>query len=431
MEEPAAHATPTPAPSTPRFRTFTSLRYRDFRYLWTGQIGNSASLWMEQVVRPLLMLHLTDSALQVGSIVAVRSFPQIGFGILAGAMADRYDKRLVLMASQVVTLLTHLTIGLLVVTDRVEIWHVYVTGVVAGAANAFIIPTRQSMVPRIIPREELVNAVALNTAANNLMRIGGASLAGLLLIPFDFGEVYLVNAAIFVGVIWTTTQIPPMGKDMAPTIAPAAPQVHGSKGPSLLSDLLEGFRYMRSNKGVLSLIGAAMILFVLGQPYQQVFVPLLARDELHVGRSMVGLMLAVSGVGALMASITLASTGGVPRRGAVMLTALVGMGLSMVLLAYSEWLWLSMLAILLTGATSVIYLALNNTLLLEQTPMELQGRVVSFLSLDRGLISIGALIGGALAEAYGAPAGLAAMGIACSALAMAAFALAPSLRRMG
>lgn len=429
MEEHAAHA--TPAPRAPRLRTFASLRYRDFRYLWMGHIGNSASLWMEQVARPLLMLQLTDSALQVGSIVAVRSFPQIGFGILAGAVADRYDKRLVLMASQVVTLLVHLIIGLLMVTNRVEIWHVYVTGVIAGAANAFIIPTRQSMVPRIIPREELVNAVALNTAANNLMRIGGASLAGLLLIPFDFGEVYLVNAAIFVGVIWTTTQVRPMGQDAAPAAAPASAKTREDKSSTLLSDLMEGFRYMRGNRGVLALIGAAMILFVLGQPYQQVFVPLLARDELHAGRSMVGLMLAVSGVGALMASITLASSGVVPRRGAVMLIALVLMGLSLVLLAYSEWLWLSMLAILVTGAMSVIYLALNNTLLLEQTPMELQGRVVSFLSLDRGLVSIGALIGGALAEAYGAPIGLAAMGVACSALAMAAFALAPSVRRMG
>ncbi len=413
-----------------RGQTFSSLAYRGFRLLWIGQIGNAASLWMEQVVRPLLMLDLTGSPFQVGGVIAARTMPQLGFGLIAGAMADRYDKRLVLMVSQVVTLLMHLTIGLLVVADRVETWHVYATGVVSGGANAFIIPTRQSMVPRLVPRGALMNAVALNTAANNLMRVAGAGLAGLLLIPFDFGEVYLLNALIYVGVIWTTTQVRIPESRAAARDGPAAPPAPEGGRTSLLTDLVEGFRYLRGNRNVLSLVGAALILFVLGQPYQQVFVPLIALDELDAGRSMVGLMLAVSGAGALAGSLTMASRRTIPRRGVVMLAALTLFGLSLVLLAQSQWLWLAMLALLAAGATTVTYLALNNSLLLEQTPLELQGRVISFMSLDRGLVSVGAILGGALAEWFGAPVGLTVMGAACSGLAVLAYFLVPPVRRM-
>jgi MFS family permease len=186
--------------------TFRALHYPDYRYLWLGQLGHSAAMWMEQVVRPLLILELTDSALQVGFVVALRMVPQLLFGLLAGVIADRYSKQRVLMMSQTVTLVMHLTLAILILTKHIEVWQVFITAFISGASMAFNQPARQSMIPCLVPVEILLNAIALNTAAMNTMRVLGAGLAGSLLIFMDFGEIYLLNAAIFVFVLSMTAQ---------------------------------------------------------------------------------------------------------------------------------------------------------------------------------------------------------------------------------
>ena len=415
-----------PAPGPRRLNTFASLRHRDFRFLWLGQVGNGASLWMEQVARPLLILSLTGSALQVGNIIAARMAPQLILGLVAGAAADRYDKRVVLMFAQGTALLMHLTIGLLVLSDRVEVWHVYATAIGSGTANAFLGPARQSLLPRLVPRHDLLNAVALNAAAMNTMRILGASLAGLLLIWFDFGEVYLVNAGIFLAVIWTTTRI----RDPGPIVDDRTAPDSDRRGASLASDVVEGLRYLRQNRDGMSLIGTALILFIFGGPYQQVFIPLIAIEVLHQGRSMVGVMLAATGAGAILGSVTMATKGRIPRRGVVMLSALTVFALALVLFAQSDWLWLSFIALLVTGTTQTTYFALNNSLLLELTRPGYHGRVMSFMSLDRGFVSAGAVMAGALAHWLGPRTGLTVMGTACGVLAVAALFLVPRMRRL-
>lgn len=418
-----AHATIStvegPRSRTGWLTTFRAFRNRSYRYLWLGQVGHSASIWMEQVVRPLLVLHLTGSALQVGLLVAVRMAPLLIFGLIAGAVADRYNKRRVMLGCQIGALLMQLTLGLLILSGLVEVWHVFVTGFLSGAATAFERPARQALLPRLVPREDLLNALALNNAAMNIMRVGGAGLAGLLLIPFDYGEVYLLDALIYLGIIWTTLRV----------VVPEDGTTRKHR-ESLLSDLLEGFRYMSANRKVLYLVAMALILFILGHPYQQVFIPLIAIDVLGVGRSGVGWMLALTGVGALAGSLTVASKGHVPYRGLVMSGVLIGFSLALILLAQSRWLPLSALALLLAGGTMITYLALNNSLLLEQTPPEFHGRVMSLMSLDRGLVPIGAIIGGALAETLGPQPGLTILAGACLTLTLLTFLFAPVLRKM-
>ena len=307
------------------------LRNRSYRYLWMGQIGHAASLWMEQVVRPLLMLDLTGSALQVGGVLAARTIPQLVFGLLAGAVADRYDKRLILLSAQFSTMLMQLIMGVLVVTGNIEVWHVYATAVGTGASNAFTQPARQSLIPRLVPREELLNALALNSAAVNTMRIGGASLAGVLLIFFDYGHVYLLDAVIYLGVMYMTFQIR-LPAERPARLADATDEAGGTarrrrRSGSLFSDLIEGFRYMKLNRRVLYLVAVALTLFIFGQPYQQVFIPLIALDVLQGDRSLAGFMIALMGVGSLVGSLTVATLGSVPRRGVVMTLCLTVFGL--------------------------------------------------------------------------------------------------------
>jgi len=378
--------------------TFRALRYPDFRYLWLGQLAHSAAMWMEQVVRPLLILELTGSALQVGFVVATRMVPQLIFGLLAGVVADRYDKRLVLMASQTVTMAMHFLLAVLLLTGKIETWHVFVTAFISGGSMAFNQPTRQSMIPRIVPAEIMLNAISLNTAAMNLMRILGAGLAGVLLIFLDYGQIYLLNAVISLYVIWTTTQIALTEHTPAPGVIVEA---GAAAKTSILHDLLEGFRYMAGNRRVFQLAGMALVLFVIGMPYQQVFVPLLALDVLQVGRSGAGWMLALIGIGSLIASLTMASVRHLHRRG-----------------------------LILAGCMTTAYHSLNVSLLLEQTSLQFQGRVLSLMSLDRGFVSVGAVISGALAETLGPQFGLAIIALACIAVTLQIYFFVPTLRKI-
>src|SRR5512134_1549491 len=176
-----------------RLSTFHSLRYPDYRALWQGQIGASASQWMEQIARPLLILHLTDSALMVGLIAATRMVPMLLIGVWAGVLADRVDKRRILLVSQTVTFATHLSTAALILPGLISPWMVFVTTFVAGSAMALNQPARQSLIPRLVPRESLGNAIALNSAGVNIMRVGGPSIAGLILAVTDFGELYLAQ----------------------------------------------------------------------------------------------------------------------------------------------------------------------------------------------------------------------------------------------
>jgi MFS family permease len=399
---------------------FRALQHRNFRLLWFGQVGHATSMWMEQVVRPLLALYLTGSAFQVGSVVAVRLFPILLLGLVAGVLADRYNKRRILLYSQTIIMLMHLALGVLILSGGVEMWHVYLTAFISGGAMAFNQPTRQVILPRLVPRADLLNAIALNQTALSSMRVVGAGLAGLLLIFLDFGEIYLLNGLIYFWVIVTTLQM----------VVPAdeAPR---KKRVSFSADLLEGFQYVGRHPQVMYLVATALILFVFGLPFQHVFVPLLAIDELGIGRSGVGGLLAATGVGAITASLLVASRNRIRRRQQVMIGALVVFSLALLVLAHSYWLALSIGALLLTGGMSVVYHTLNSSLLLEQTPPEFHGRVMSLLALDRGLIPIGALIAGALAEAFGPRIGLTVMGLICLSLCMLALFFSRRFRRAG
>jgi len=407
--------------------TFRALHYSDYRYLWLGQLGHSAAMWMEQVVRPLLILELTGSALQVGFVVALRMAPQLLFGLLAGVIADKHSKQRVLMMSQTVTLMMHLILAILILTKNIAVWHVFVTAFISGASMAFNQPARQSMIPCLVPAEILLNAIALNTAAMNTMRVLGAGLAGGLLVFLDFGAIYLLNAIIFVFVIWMTTKI-------QLTENPPAP---GSKDiceitqkTSILHDLLEGFRYIADNRVVLYLVGMALVLFLIGLPYQQVFIPLLALDVLKIGRSGAGWMLALTGIGALMGSLVMASVRQLPRRGLILMGFIVIFGAALALLSQSRLLVLSAAALIIAGGVATTYNSLNMSLLLEQSPRQFHGRVLSLMSLDRGFVSLGAVMAGALAETLGPQAGLLVLGLSCIGVIFFLFFFLPALRKI-
>ncbi len=413
VEEPSAER-----PPSRRFAIFSSLRYRDYRYLWLAQTSRAAAMWMEQIARPVLILQLTASPLLVGLVVSVRWAPQLLFGLLAGVAADRFDRKRILFVTQVGTMSTHLLLALLVLTDVVEPWHVFVLAFLGGTMLALYQPARQSIIPQLVPESELLNALALNTAAINFTRILGPALAVALLFR-DVGLVYLLAGIIMlitlvsISRIHTSTQPQPKPSDI-----------------SWRDDIREGLAFVTRNPPVLAVLGLALILFTFGLPYQAVFVPLFALKVLDLGDSGVAMLGVVTGVGALIGSLVLASQTRLRRRGPLLLVLLAFFSLGLMLFSRSTSLPVSIVLLAATASMAPAYMALTNMLLLELSPPAMRGRVMSLMSLDRGLIPVGAALAGALAASIGPQDGLLLMGGVCLALTAVATLAVPALRRL-
>ncbi|MBE7519096.1 MAG: MFS transporter [Thermoflexaceae bacterium] len=397
--------------STPQ--TFRALRHRNYRLLWLGQTGHSASLWMDQVARAVLILELTGSALMLSLVIAARLVPILLFGLIAGAVADRSDRKRVLFTTQMVTFATHLFLGVMVTAGLIEAWHVFVTALVAGTAMAFNQPVRQSLIPMTVPREDLANAVALNSLALSVMRVGGGSLAGALLIFLSTGGVYLVNACIYALVILSTSAI-----RLPPREAPSGER------PGLFADLGEGFAYVARNPNLGVIAGLSLVLFVFGFPYQQVFVPLLATGVLEMGNSGVGFLAGATGVGAVAGTLFIASRPHIARPGLQLFINLFVFGAALAAISLQATVLGTALLLAVAGSMTVTYMALTNTILLENSSPEMHGRVMSLLSLDRGLIPLGAILAGVLASSLGTRRAIFTMGALVLVMASLAFFLA-------
>jgi MFS family permease len=373
---------------------------------------------MEQIVRPVLILQLTDSALMVGLVVATRMTPMLLFGLLAGVAADRLDRKRILLATQAVTMSMHFLMAALVLAGVIQPWHVFATAFISGSSMAFNQPARQSIIPRVVPREALLNAVALNTTAINTMRVVGPAIAGVLLLS-GIGTVYLLQGAIITGVMFCTVTMRIPREERA-----------RQEATSVLGDLREGLAFVARDRAVFFVLAPALILFVFGFPYQSVFVPLFATRVLELGDSGVGALVAVTGAGALVGSLIMASQGELRRRGVLLLTFLAVFSLCLITFSRSTFLPLSIAALMLTAAMSTSYISLSTNLLLELAPPDMHGRVMSLLSLDRGLVPLGATLAGALAAALGPQDGLLIMALVCLSLTAIAPFAAPALRRI-
>jgi MFS family permease len=407
-------------PAEQRLSTFHSLQYPDYKNLWLGQVGASASMWMEQIARPLLILELTESGLMLGLLAATRMLPQLLVGIWAGVLADRMDRKRLLGLSQAVTFAMHAVTSLLLFSGLIEVWMVFLTTFVSGSSMAFNQPARQSLIAQVVPIESLHNAVALNSAAVNFMRIGGAGFAGALVAVFDFGEVYAIQALIYIGVIYTTTRI--RAKHQA---KPA------TERKSMRAELVEGFSAAKNDRLVLYILVLTLVIFLFGVPYQSVFVPLLAEGKLDLSKSGVGIMIALVGVGALVGSLTVASIGNsIRHRGILMIGLLCAYSAALFALANAPTLLIAVPTLIVSGAMQTSFMSINNAFVLGRTPPEFHGRIMSLFSLDRGLVPMGATLGGVLSEVFDASVGLMLMASFCLAATLLIALLAPSIRRI-
>ncbi len=398
--------------------TFSSLRNRDFRYLWAGTCFLSGGLWIQQVTLGWATYEMTGSSILLGAINGLRFVPFLIFSPLAGVAADRTDRRRLMMTTQWCVLLTALGMGVVVSLGLLEVWHLFAFTLVTGVVWSFSEPVRQALIPDVVPRAELMNAVALNSAAFNFTKIIGPSVGGVLIVAFGLAGNFYIQSATYLFVLWMIYQM-----HVPERISEAARS-------SVLSNLREGIRYVWADPVVFAVMATAMIPRLFAMPYQALM-PIFQKDVLQVGADGLGLMMAAPGLGAMLAMLSVAHFASrVSRPGLLMLSALVLQGVFLALFALVRTLPLALLTLVVVGGFQVLFMSVSNMVLHMTVPDQLRGRVMSIYMLDRGITPAGALLAGISAHFVGAPYTVLGMGALVLVLAAVVILFLPSLRKV-
>jgi predicted MFS family arabinose efflux permease len=371
-----------------------AFRHRDFRLFWFGQLVSNTGSWMQAVAQAWLVLELTNSPFLLGVVGALQFAPMLVLSFFAGALADRLPKRRLVMVSQSVLFAQALLLAVLVRFGRVEFWHVAVLALLYGVANTVDMPTRQSFVVEMVGRDDLMNAIALNSAVFNAARVVGPALAGLAIAHWGMSLAFFLNALSFVPVLAALAAIRTEGTPRAPT------------GRSMGEDIREGVRFaLRTPRVTLTM---AMVLAVSGFLFNNnVLVPLFARDVLGQGARGFGLLMATLGAGAVAGGVTLAVFGrGRPPVAALATPALV-LGACTAALAATRSVAPAAALLLVMGFCGILFMAGSNLTVQLTVPDALRGRVLSLQTLVfAGSTPIGAFLVGSVAEAAGVTAAL-------------------------
>ena len=372
--------------------SFRAFRHRNFRFYWTGQLVSLVGTWMQSVAQGWLMHRLTSSAFMLGLLGFVQFIPVLPFALLAGVVADRVDKRRMLMVTQSMLLLQATMIAAVVSAGTVQPWMVLALAFLYGIANTFDLPARQAFVIEMVGREDLANGIALNSAAFNAARIIGPAIAGLLLAGVGEAACFWINALSFLAVI---------GGLAAMRLPPRAPDARDSQ--SVGSTLREGVRYAWSTTSIRQLLVLLAICAGLGFQFN-VLLPVYTRDFLHAGPGTYGLLLSAFGVGSLAAAarMTMQHDRWALRRH--LLSGLTLGGIGMAGFAWVRWIPGMFAMGALAGFGLILYVSSTNILVQMTTEDRYRGRVMSLYTLMFiGTAPFGALLAGGIAQRWGAP----------------------------
>ena len=399
---------------------FASLENRNFRLLWLGQLGQASAMWADQVGRSWLTWQLTGSATAVGLVNVFRAIPLITLGLVGGVLADRFDKRKILIVIQFWSLGIYAATAVLILGDWIQLWHIYLTSLLLGLAMALNQPVRTSFIPQLLEGSLLVNALSLNSVAINVTRLMGPAAIGFLIAASggNVGPAYVVATVMYVLILVSTFMID------APSQAPSGRPL------SIGRDLLEGFHYMLvENRMVLVLVVVAMGPLAFAFSYI-VLLPVFVTEELGMGSSAFGLMQSVSAIGALAGGLTLASMGNVPHKGRVILITGLAYGAMVMLLGGLPVPLMAFAVVIVAGASQTVFRAANNSTLLEITPRRFQGRVVSITFLDMGVQALAAILAGIVTDLWSVSVGFLVIGGICVLIVGLVGLGVPAVRRL-
>ena len=381
--------------------TLRSLQYRNFQLFFSGQLISLIGTWMQNVAQAWLVYRLTHSAAELGGVGFIGQIPVFVLSPVAGIVADRFNRRQVVIATQTTMMLLAFALAALTLTGAVRVWHIYVLAAVLGISNAFDIPARQSFFVEMVGRTHLMNAIALNSSMFNASRILGPAIAGILVAEIGEGWCFFANGVSYIAVIAGL-----LAMDLPPR------EIERPAG-SAWRDLVEGFHFIVGNTAVHALLIMAGVISLTTMPYT-VLMPIFADNVLHGGAKALGLLMGAAGIGALAGALTMASRESLKGFGLWIAIAATGVGASTIAFAASRNLWLAAALLLPVGYSIMIAAGCFNTLLQSMVPDRLRGRVMAVYSMMWiGVAPVGSLIAGTAAERTGAPITVAASGAVC------------------
>ena len=368
---------------------FHSLKTRDYRIYYFVQLISITGTWMQNVAQAWLVYRLSHSSVQLGLVAFAGLAPVLLLGLLGGVLADRYPRKTLLITAQTLAMAQALTLAALTLSGWVQTWHIIALALVLGIVHALEMPTRHSFIAQLVPREDLPNAIALNSSIFNTARFIGPAVAGWLVALIGEGPVFVINAITFVMVLLGLMMIQ------------AHPAPHDSQTPRpRLSDALDYARHQPRIRAALLLLA---LVSLVATAYS-VLMPILSHEVYHGGAETLGNLLGAAGLGALTAALRLAYLSGRQRLDVHIGNAAIAAGVGMLAFSMSHWLWMALPVLLLIGFSLTTFIASVNTLIQMLVPDTLRGRVMALFSvLFIGLTSLSNLSAGFVADRIGAP----------------------------
>jgi MFS family permease len=356
---------------------------------------------MQSVAQAWLVYRLTASSVLLGSIAFASQFPVFVIAPLGGVIADRHNRHRIVLATQTASMILAAILAWLTLTNRVQVWHVFVLATGLGVVNAFDIPARQSFIVEMVGREDQMNVIALNSTIFNGARIIGPAIAGILVARIGEGWCFMANAVSYIAVIGGLLMMRVTSRPIAGT------------GTSPVQHMKEGFRWVQQTRPILALLLLLGLVSLVGTPYA-VLMPIFADRILHGGARGLGLLMGATGVGAMIAALTLAVKKTLTGLGRWVAISSAGFGISMILFSQSRWFWVSFVLLIPMGFSMMLQSASSNTLIQSMVPDRLRGRVMSVYSMMfMGMAPFGGLFAGLVAHKLGAPLTLTVGGLAC------------------
>lgn len=399
------------------FQSLSALKHRNYRLYWFGQLASVLAQNMEAVAQSWLVLELTNSPLLLGLTGLTFTIPTVALTLLGGAIADRADRRRIMIAAQLGSAVIFLILTILVLMNAVALWHVMVLAFITGCVRAFDRPSRMALLPQMVPKEDIPNAVAIGGTIWQLNKLVGPAIAGMLIYWVGIGPTYFVcfiASAVAIG-LWLAIHID--GKALAST----------SRG--LLKDMIEGLSFIRQNEIYWVFIGMTFFNSVFGMSYV-IMMPVFARNVLHVGSQGFGFLQSAGGGGALAGVLLAAYLSHFRGKGLQAINGAVVFGVTLILFALSNWFPLSLIAAFALGLAGQFYMTTIHAIMQTNLPNELRGRVMGIHGLAWELMPIGGLISGAIAEYAGAPTAVAFGGLMVGGMAFVVAVAMPTIRRL-
>ncbi len=402
----------------PLRRTFSAFRYPDYRLLWASMAMAMVGMQMQMIARGLLAFELAGNYSAVGALAAAWGIPQFFLALPGGAIADRMDKRVVLLFTQGAVFLQALAVGLLIAFDAISLQLLFLFGIVLGGTFSFNMPARQAYIPELVPRDELMNAIALNNTAMNATRLFSPVAAGIFIAVFGFATTYFITAAMYL-IAWGAVWLLPRGRGHL---------AGASERKGMFEEIRLGLRYVRQNRALRTLMLMALVPITLGMPFVTIL-PAFAAGDLGLNSLGFGLLTAVNAVGALAGSLLIAAlnpSGRLARR-----QALLGMGwgVGLILLgvgSFSFGLPGAFLAMIVIGGCSMAYMALNNGMIMTSSSQQYHGRIMSLYMLTFGIFPLVGLPLGILGDTIGGYATFTLLGATILAFVLVLLLVVPS-----